>query len=170
MQDDNPASSPWGNSPAASPRQSNTAFGSVLGPEPSPPPFKYNSGSNGLSQDQEGGFGSQEAYRRPDTASSAAETEAGTEGSGPEETRQRANAPFGDEHEAPETPQKPHDAGDASHFGGSGQPEGRAQQPHHPQFKLMAKVTGLERTGKKDPILRFDVHVSVLQEGVQYNV
>jgi len=28
-----------------------------------------------------------------------------------------------------------------------------------PQYKLQAKVTGLERTGKKDPAIRFDVHV-----------
>lgn len=28
-----------------------------------------------------------------------------------------------------------------------------------PQYRLQAKVTGLERIGKKDPILRFDVHV-----------
>lgn len=33
-------------------------------------------------------------------------------------------------------------------------------RPHNvPQYKLQAKVTGLERVGKKDPILRFDVHV-----------
>lgn len=30
-----------------------------------------------------------------------------------------------------------------------------------PQYKLQAKITGLERTGRKDPILRFDVHVSM---------
>lgn len=29
-----------------------------------------------------------------------------------------------------------------------------------PQYKLQAKVTALERTGKKDPAIRFDVHVS----------
>lgn len=29
-----------------------------------------------------------------------------------------------------------------------------------PHYKLHAKITALERTGKKDPILRFDVHVS----------
>jgi len=34
----------------------------------------------------------------------------------------------------------------------------RPQQPR-PQYKLQCKVTGLERTGKKDPILRFDAHV-----------
>lgn len=28
-----------------------------------------------------------------------------------------------------------------------------------PRYKLQAKITALERTGKKDPILRFDVHV-----------
>lgn len=28
-----------------------------------------------------------------------------------------------------------------------------------PQYKLQAKITALERTGRKDPILRFDVHV-----------
>ena len=31
------------------------------------------------------------------------------------------------------------------------------QRPPH--YKLQAKVTGLERTGKKDPAIRFDVHV-----------
>jgi hypothetical protein len=33
------------------------------------------------------------------------------------------------------------------------------QQQHHPQYKLQAKITSLERSGKKDPILRFDVYV-----------
>ena len=28
-----------------------------------------------------------------------------------------------------------------------------------PQYKLQAKITSLERTGRKDPVLRFDVHV-----------
>lgn len=37
----------------------------------------------------------------------------------------------------------------------------RPNQRHHlPQYKLQAKITGLERTGRKDPVLRFDVHVS----------
>lgn len=36
------------------------------------------------------------------------------------------------------------------------------QQQSRPQYKLQCKVTGLERTGKKDPILRFDAHVSNL--------
>jgi hypothetical protein len=34
------------------------------------------------------------------------------------------------------------------------------QRQHLPQYKLQAKIAGLERTGKKDLILRFDVYVS----------
>ncbi|OXV10943.1 hypothetical protein Egran_01296 [Elaphomyces granulatus] len=30
-----------------------------------------------------------------------------------------------------------------------------------PSYRLQAKITGLERTGKKDPILRFDVHTNI---------
>jgi len=33
------------------------------------------------------------------------------------------------------------------------------QQRPVPQYKLQAKITALERTGRKDPVLRFDVHV-----------
>lgn len=33
-------------------------------------------------------------------------------------------------------------------------------QPPAPVYRIQAKITGLERTGKKDPVLRFDVHVS----------
>ena len=35
----------------------------------------------------------------------------------------------------------------------------QTQRQHAPQYKLQAKITGLERTGKKDSILRFDVYV-----------
>ena len=37
----------------------------------------------------------------------------------------------------------------------------RAGQRQPPQYKLQAKITGLERTGKKDPAITFDVHVSL---------
>jgi hypothetical protein len=33
------------------------------------------------------------------------------------------------------------------------------QHRQPPQYKLQAKITALERTGRKDPVLRFDVHV-----------
>ncbi|KAJ5177031.1 uncharacterized protein N7482_002908 [Penicillium canariense] len=34
-------------------------------------------------------------------------------------------------------------------------------RPPAPAYKILAKITGLERTGKKDPILRFDVHTNI---------
>ena len=37
------------------------------------------------------------------------------------------------------------------------------QRQNLPQYKLQTKVTSLERTGRKDPVLRFDVHVSLMQ-------
>ncbi|KAK2804661.1 hypothetical protein FQN50_006500 [Emmonsiellopsis sp. PD_5] len=37
----------------------------------------------------------------------------------------------------------------------------RAKARQHPQYKLQAKITALERTGKKDPVLRFDVHTNI---------
>lgn len=36
------------------------------------------------------------------------------------------------------------------------------QQRHMPQYKLQAKITGMERSQKKDPIIRFDVYVCLL--------
>ncbi|KAI4172351.1 MAG: hypothetical protein LQ343_003610 [Gyalolechia ehrenbergii] len=35
------------------------------------------------------------------------------------------------------------------------------QRQNLPQYKLQAKITGLERTGRKDPVLRFDVHTNL---------
>ena len=40
-------------------------------------------------------------------------------------------------------------------------PGARAGQRQPPQYKLQAKITSLERTGKKDPAIAFDVHVSL---------
>ncbi|MCJ1308018.1 Vacuolar protein sorting-associated protein 17 [Agyrium rufum] len=34
-------------------------------------------------------------------------------------------------------------------------------RPNAPQYKLQAKITGLERSGRKDPIMRFDVHTNL---------
>ncbi|PKY07265.1 vacuolar protein sorting-associated protein vps17, partial [Aspergillus campestris IBT 28561] len=39
-------------------------------------------------------------------------------------------------------------------------PRQNARQPT-PTYKIQGKITGLERTGKKDPILRFDIHTNI---------
>lgn len=162
MQDENPAgASPWGNSPASSPRQSRQGFGNILGSEPPTSPFGAN---NGFGHDQEGGFGGQDSFRRPDTASTTSGNENEADESRPEADTQEVHpgTPFIPESGA-EQSQAPGPASDAPPQGQQGQQQQqgqRPQQPQHPQFRLVAKVTGLERTGKKDPILRFDVHVS----------
>lgn len=43
--------------------------------------------------------------------------------------------------------------------GASRYQSGPRQQRPMPAYKLQAKITALERTGRKDPVLRFDVHV-----------
>ena len=50
-----------------------------------------------------------------------------------------------------------------AHAQGRYQNTSRAQRQNIPQYKLQAKITGLERTGRKDPILRFDVYVSSME-------
>ena len=152
--------SPWGNSPATSPRQPRPGLG-ALGEDP--PSFRFNSPTaNGFAQDPT----SPEGFQRPGTATSASGTDGENEGS------TTLSAP---EDEGPAEPQSaassqppPPAATPASPGVGSqpvqGEPtSSQAQEPRRPtkpQHKLQAKVTGLERTGKKDPILRFDIHVS----------
>lgn len=59
-------------------------------------------------------------------------------------------SPYG----APHQQQRSHPA--TRYQSGARQP---SKQPA-PAYRIQAKITGLERTGKKDPVLRFDVHVS----------
>ena len=42
---------------------------------------------------------------------------------------------------------------------GAARYHGTKQQRPVAQYRLQAKVTALERTGRKDPVIRFDVHV-----------
>jgi hypothetical protein len=147
---ENPAgASPWGNSPQSSPRHNRTNFSQVGG---APPLSSFpQTSSNGLgAEHDDGGFGGGETeYRRPDTASS---TVSAAESSQQEDIEPR---------QAPQQRQPEHDLPPKSPADQAHAQQGQ-QQSHirrQPQFKLQAKITGLERTGRKDPILRFDVHV-----------
>lgn len=55
-------------------------------------------------------------------------------------------------------PQQPQQRGQSDQSRNQERQRYRPRQ-NAPQHKLQAKVTGLERTGRKDPILRFDVYV-----------
>ncbi|KAF7560510.1 hypothetical protein G7046_g3648 [Stylonectria norvegica] len=155
--------SPWGSSPVASPTRNPAPFDPMTtGP---PPSFRYNSqASNGAPQ--EPSTADVEGFQRPGTATTASGTEGETE---EEETPNPSEAdstvaplpPSADHHRqtgtpAPATQQSQRTGQDAP-------PEQtrQTQKPAHPQFRLQAKITGLERTGKKDPILRFDVHTNI---------
>lgn len=159
---DNPSgASPWGNSPTASPKADRSTFGSVATESPaSPPAFASQISGNGFgAANDDGGFGSSDHdFRRPDTASTVSEADTHTqapepvEGDGPVDYQQ-----FPDENRAP--PQ----AHDANRLSGDtarpSQDQPQPRKPSKPVDKLQAKITGLERAARKDPILRFDVHV-----------
>lgn len=154
--------SPWGNSPASSPQPNRSTFGPLTaGPPASPPQFGSQASSNGFGghEHDEGGFGiSDDEYRRPDTASTTSGAETQAEESASEG---RPGRPEGYGHSPTVSPlqaQVPNRLpGSTAHAGHEQPPSRRSTQP---MYKLQAKITGLERTGRKDPILRFDVHVS----------
>ncbi|KAJ5087765.1 hypothetical protein N7456_011381 [Penicillium angulare] len=63
--------------------------------------------------------------------------------------------PFATQH--PSAGDQQHSQSPARHQTGLRQPS----RPQAPQYKIQGKITGLERTGKKDPILRFDIHTNI---------
>lgn len=150
--------SPWGNSPSSSPRHNRTAFNSIAG-EPPSSPFRQSS-NNGLSDDD--GFGASDTeYRRPDTASTASHTTEPRPDE-PAHTESYSEQPrFAGEQGplSPQPPQQQQAPRSAPEQAPRHQEQQQPRKPPPPQFKLQAKITGLERTGRKDPILRFDVHV-----------
>ncbi|KAJ8067932.1 hypothetical protein OCU04_003515 [Sclerotinia nivalis] len=161
---DNPAAaSPWGSSPTSSPQPPKTStFPSrdIVSPTPYNPDQ-----SGGASYPQEdiigaGGFNRPDSSagvsvsdvesRRPDTAESTQSDAEAQQGSGQQyqqQTAQQQQYPAGQHRSEPH--RYHHSA---------------ARQGHHASashYKLQAKITGLERTGRKDPILRFDVHTNL---------
>ncbi|KAK4041898.1 hypothetical protein C8A01DRAFT_14378 [Parachaetomium inaequale] len=154
--------SPWGNSPSSSPRHNRETFGSITGDAPSSP-FRYPNSNNGLNDDA--GFGGSDTeYRRPDTASTVSQvTEPRSEGSAPTESYPEPQGFAGDQ--GPLSPQPQHQQQAPNkptpEQAQRAQEQQQPRKPPPPQFKLQAKITGLERTGRKDPILRFDVHTNL---------
>ncbi|KAF7877353.1 hypothetical protein EAF04_001035 [Stromatinia cepivora] len=161
---DNPAgASPWGSSPTSSPQPPRTStFQSrdIVSPAPYNP-----SQSGGASYPQEdiigaGGFNQPDSSagvsvsdvesRRPDTAESTQSDAEAQQGS--VQQYQQQTAPQ-QQYSAGQHRSEPHRYHHSA-----------ARQGHHapaPHYKLQAKITGLERTGRKDPILRFDVHTNL---------
>lgn len=162
---DNPDEpSPWG-SPGASPRQARDPAFTSLADDPSQTPFGYESNNENdtaavprADADDLGGDG----FRDPDTAKSRTDDVFREQKAKPDETRDlppsqtSAQQPPAQQ-PPPEPPQKSQEQVRAMEHGQTA--EAPSARPAAPQPRLQAKITGLERTGKKDPILRFDVHV-----------
>ncbi|KAI0541255.1 hypothetical protein GGR58DRAFT_498330 [Xylaria digitata] len=155
--DEHPAgASPWG-SPPATPQRNVTSYNSISSSQ-SPTPYQYGGrdSGNGFAQEDSG----IDAFRRPNTANSTAST---TDYDPSEQSEPSQQAGFSSEPEArPTAPQQQvPPQGEPSNNGPSDVPGQQPRRPPGPQYKLQAKITGLERTGKKDPVLRFDVHTSI---------
>ncbi|TAQ86355.1 hypothetical protein B7494_g5319 [Chlorociboria aeruginascens] len=156
---DNPAgTSPWGSSPAASPRHTRTApypSGQADVP-PSPLPYDRTTPDDIITPG---------SYNRPDSSAGGASVTneeehapAPTEVSQNEAARQQSFN--GQQQSVPQQYQAPqHHKPEPQRY----HPAARQAQnpPPSTNYKLQAKITGLERTGRKDPILRFDVHTNL---------
>ena len=166
---DHPAgTSPWNSSPRQS---THPSFSTSTDAPPSPlsattaftrGPSQENSvGQEALGGEQQGdsnGTGSASVAARQEAVDDATSgvQDSGIGGSAPrldgqgQQLRQQPR-----ENGGSQGPTEPHPR-PARYQGGT---RGQRNAPH---YKVQAKITGLERTGRKDPILRFDVHVGYL--------
>ena len=150
---DNPAgASPWGSSPTPSPHHSRTTFGSTGGDAPESPPPYTGHRSNGS-------YGSEASadFMRSEGSGSISGQDIGGDVQRPD-----AAVPIQAQHEqqifSQAQPQQ-HQQAQPSQQTLPPERAPASRRPQAQQYKLQAKITGLERTGRKDPILRFDVHV-----------
>ena len=171
---DHPAgSSPWQSSPQATSRQSFMSPRDQASASPTPGQSPYNTYDSRRSQedgsDQEiaasrsGGYPGTE--ENPGYVSGPAENGNSSNYSerlqGPPSTEQGYSAQQYQQQQQqyqrqPQLQQQQQRPVGPHRYHSGGRP---VQRQNIPQYKLQAKITGLERTGRKDPILRFDVHV-----------
>ncbi|KAH8680989.1 hypothetical protein BX600DRAFT_543644 [Xylariales sp. PMI_506] len=159
--DEHPAgASPWGSSPPASPRRNETAYSS-LGNEAA---YQYGAQGENTGLDHDDLTGN--AFGRPGTANSTASNGPGFASSQQSGASQHPNFASPSEPSHPGSQQEqahaqPAEGGPQGSHGQQQQEGAQGARPNYPQYKLQAKITGLERTGRKDPILRFDVHTNI---------
>lgn len=151
--------SPWGSSPAPSPQHSRTNFGptGTDGP-PSPTPYRDNRPASNGSYTSEGSGG----FNRPENSSLDPSTD-NVRDVPPPSMSGLSQAQGGQQAPGSQQQQQQGPQGDSSQEQVRQGRGSAARRAPGPQYKLQAKITGLERTGRKDPILRFDVHVRLWQ-------
>jgi hypothetical protein len=141
-------SSPW----ASSPEASRASFGDAnVSREDLPPPaVGHGAGADCIERPGSGWDQDQQRQWLPQTESHGQQQQQ----SQPQQQQEYQSEGHRNDETAAEN-RRPHSA--ARYHGA---PQHHAQQRQQPQYKLQTKITGLERTGKKDAILRFDVYVS----------
>lgn len=132
---------PW----ASSPQHNRQSFGQPPTTDIPSSPLPPQASPYGQGSEQYGYMGDQDAQNRPNTASENGDHSQHQQVAG-------QDAPQSQQH--PQAQQQvPAQGQQPQRYHGT---RPQRQQQH---YKLQAKVTGLERNGKKDPILRFDVYV-----------
>ncbi|KAB2578366.1 putative vacuolar protein sorting-associated protein vps17 protein [Lasiodiplodia theobromae] len=144
--------SPW----ASSPQAHRTGFGENDVPsEPLPPQSPYHDAHAAATEQP---FADEPSQGGPTTL--AHEGFQPPEGHDYPQSPQRQHQPDHQSQQYAQSPDQPHGQQQPRHepqrYHGS-----QRQRQNVPQYKLHAKVTGLERTGRKDPILRFDVYTNL---------
>lgn len=160
---DNPAAaSPWDSSPVSSPRHVRTSSYGASGEPPSPIHYGTSQSANG-SYSQDEGTG-EHNYSRPDSSIGSVVENEGHRPDTAESAQSQPEQQSIPSQQAPllqhQQQQQQQHRQEPQRYHASAARQAQAQHTQGPQYKLQAKITGLERTGRKDPILRFDVHVS----------
>lgn len=164
-------SSPWQSSPQPTSRTFNASEASSA---PSSPLAKHSSSRpespqvverNGSSEEQGSGNNASEESRSHEAAGLGLNGSArtATDNAQPPPRMQQPTQTQEQQSQQPRQPQSQQQRSVPNRYHG-----GAARQPQRqnlPQYKLQAKITSLERTGRKDPILKFDVHVGVGSSG-----
>ena len=142
--------SPW----ASSPQHNRTTFGAGTTDIPSSPQPSTH-GTYSESTEHEGGFTASDAgdSSRPATAGNGETGAVQQQQQQPPLPEARSPNPYQQQHQQPY-------AQDGQQARGARVDKPR---PNVSQNKLQAKVTGLERTGRKDPMIKFDVYVYPLR-------
>jgi hypothetical protein len=167
---DHPAgTSPWSSSPQPNNNipsfQSRTSTDAPPSPLATHSPYRPEPGSESAQEYPSDDNGRRRQYSRPETPGEGSAPE--ENGSSPDlsarlQSPQPGEPGFIDQPEYHQqhqyAPQQRSDGPQRYHTGARG-----GQRQNIPQYKLQAKITSLERTGRKDPILRFDVHVRFLR-------
>ncbi|KAI9825099.1 MAG: Vacuolar protein sorting-associated protein 17 [Thelocarpon impressellum] len=151
---------PTGSSPWASPQPNSAGFSASSDGNPPSSPLRTPYTPD---QRDSAGFGS--PYADSNEASIGSRATDDARGSGQEHIENGRESPSPAErgagsigHSTHQPPQEQKSQPQRYHGGAR---SAQRANTNAPQYKLQAKITGLERTGRKDPILRFDVHTNL---------